>query len=104
MVSQTNPFLGFKVRAKASDRIYLIKQEIDAIENKEFLTERLSIVRDTFIFCVYTGLSHSDVEKLRRDNLVTGIDGKQWLSFKGQKPMYPAIFPYWTMRWPSLEI
>lgn len=88
-----NPFTGFKIKSKTSDRIFLSSKEVDTIHKKQFLTDRLSAVRDVFIFCIYTGLSHSDVTKLTQDNIVEGEDGKNWLSFKRTKTDVPCKIP-----------
>ncbi|MCF8294004.1 MAG: site-specific integrase [Chitinophagaceae bacterium] len=66
---------------------------METIHTKQFLTERLSVVRDVFIFCIYTGLSHSDVAKLTQDHIVEGEDGKSWLSFKRTKTDVPCKVP-----------
>ena len=90
---KVNPFTGFKIKSKTSDRIFLSSKEVETIHTKQFLTERLSAVRDVFIFCIYTGLSHSDVAKLTQDHIVEGEDGKSWLSFKRTKTDVPCKVP-----------
>lgn len=52
---------------------------------KELHTLRLDQVRDIFIFCCYTGLAHTDVVKLSKDNVVIGIDGERWIKTKRNK-------------------
>lgn len=37
------------------------------------------MVKDTFLFCCYTGLAYVDVAKLTPDNISAGIDGERWL-------------------------
>ncbi len=66
------------------DRGYLLDEEIKAIIHKEFTTERLSNVRDIFIFSCFTGLAYIDVANLTQDNLVEN-DGKYWIMTKRQK-------------------
>ena len=46
---------------------------------------RIAVVRDTFVFCCYTGLAYIDVKKLHRDNLVRNIDGDLWIEAKRTK-------------------
>ena len=41
---------------------------------------RAAQVRDIFLFCCFTGLAYADVKKLRRWEIVTGVDGEKWLS------------------------
>ena len=80
-----NPFVNFKSTAKAKERTYLTQQELDAITNKKFVVERLTQVRDVFVFCCYTGLSYADAKKLKRNEIGTGMDGGQWIFTNRQK-------------------
>jgi hypothetical protein len=40
---------------------------------------------DIFLFSCYTGLAYSDVQKLRRSEISTGIDGGKWIFTRRQK-------------------
>lgn len=80
-----NPFINFKSSAKAKERTYLTQQELDAITNKKFVVDRLTQVRDVFVFCCYTGLSYADVKKLRRNEIGIGTDGGRWIFTSRQK-------------------
>ena len=53
----------------------------------------LSIVRDVFIFAVYTGLSYVDIGNLTNENINVGIDKSLWLSYYRQKTDIHAILP-----------
>lgn len=88
-----NPFPKFKIENKTVDRVKLEKHEIEAIEKKEFSTNRLTMIRDVFLFCIYTGLAHADVHKLSSSNIVIGVDGNRWLSFKRRKTDVPNPVP-----------
>jgi integrase len=61
--------------------------------NKDMATDRLTQVRDIFLFCCFTGLAYADVKKLRRWDIVTGIDGEQWINIKRQKTDTPSHIP-----------
>jgi len=74
-----NPYSKFKVGLKETHREYLTADELSRIEAKEIQIERLSAVRDIFVFACYTGLSFSDITKLNHDHLKTGIDKKTWI-------------------------
>ncbi|MBN8720084.1 MAG: site-specific integrase [Sediminibacterium magnilacihabitans] len=74
-----DPFLGYKMSKKEVDVNPLTKEEIQAIREKEFLTERLGQVRDIFLFCCYTGLAYADVFKLKRSEIGIGVDGGKWI-------------------------
>ena len=75
---------------------YLTQEEIIRIEKKEFKIERLNVIRDIFIFCVYTGLAYAEVESLCPDNITTGMDGELWLNIhrkKTKKDYQVPLFP-----------
>lgn len=85
-----NPFSCLKFRTTKVVREILTQEEIDTIYKKEFLTERLSQVRDIFIFMCYTGLSYIDAAQLTEDNIKTAFDGHQWVMTKRQKTSVPS--------------
>ena len=88
-----DPFLNYKNKIKTVDRVYLTTGELQEMTNKDMVTDRLTQVRDIFLFCCFTGLAYADVKKLRRLDLVTGIDGEQWISIKRQKTDTPSRIP-----------
>ncbi|CAD0225547.1 site-specific integrase [Chryseobacterium sp. JV274] len=77
--------LGYKAKLKVVERPYLSKEEIQAIYEKEFASDRLSQVRDIFLFSCYTGLAYVDVKKLSKSHVNIGIDGDQWIFTHRQK-------------------
>ncbi|MBB6128597.1 site-specific integrase [Mucilaginibacter lappiensis] len=80
-----NPYLNYKPKQKAVHREVLTKEELQRLTKKKFSVERLSTVRDMFVFCCYTGLAYVDVHKLKRSELVKGIDGDLWIYTSRQK-------------------
>ena len=88
-----DPFLNYKNKIKIVDRVYLTTGELQEMTNKDMVTDRLTQVRDIFLFCCFTGLAYADVKKLRRWDLVTGIDREQWISIKRQKTDTPSRIP-----------
>lgn len=84
-VTFIDPYANFKMSFEKSDRSYLDLDEVQTIYNKEFESERLSKVRDVFVFACWTGLSYSDIHDLTEDNLKTGIDGNLWIMSKRNK-------------------
>ncbi|MEP6728251.1 MAG: site-specific integrase [Bacteroidota bacterium] len=80
-----DPFMNFASRQTKTHRTFLTQQELNNIINKNFELERLDRVKDIFVFCCYTGLAHTDVEKLTSNNIVVGIDGKKWIHTFRQK-------------------
>ena len=81
----TNPFLNYKPKLKPVSRIALTNEELSLLRNKSFIVERLECVKDTFLFCCYTGLAYADVAALNRSHILKGIDGDIWLHTFRQK-------------------
>lgn len=80
-----DPFIRFKPSYIRNDREFLRKDELQAIEEKQFAIERLQIVKDLFVFSCYTGLSYIDVMQLSKENVQLGIDGNKWVITIRQK-------------------
>lgn len=77
-----NPFVGYQVRkGKTTTRVYLSRDEIDAIEALDLTAQaRLEKARDFFLFSVYTGLRHSDALNLKAQNVKTDNQHVSWIS------------------------
>lgn len=93
----SDPFLHYKHTMKRVDRVFLSADELQEIINKQFDVKRLSQVRDVFVFCCLTGLAFADVKRLRKENLVKGIDGDLWIEInrlktntKSKVPLLPT--------------
>lgn len=74
-----NPFSQYKNKAKPKEKDFLSQIQLDRIINLNIKVERVDRVRDIFVFCCYTGLSYADVKKLKRNEIVTGVDGEKWI-------------------------
>ena len=88
-----NPFLNYKIKIKKVDRPYLSKEELETMASKKFVSVRLELVRDIFLFSCYTGLAYIDVQKLKRSEIVKGFDGEQWIFTSRQKTDTPSRIP-----------
>jgi len=82
---ERDPFAKFRGSKKEVKRDFLTEEELERIWQKTFPAGRLTLVKDTFLFCCYTGLAYVDVAKLSSNNISTGIDGEQWLFIDRQK-------------------
>ncbi len=80
-----DPYLNYKPKQKAVHREALTKEELQKMYKKKFTINRLNVVRDVFVFCCYTGLAYVDVHKLKRSEMVKGIDGNLWIHTSRQK-------------------
>ncbi|RYZ30471.1 MAG: site-specific integrase [Chitinophagaceae bacterium] len=88
-----DPFSGFKMTKREVERVALTESELQKIIDKDFGIERLSLVRDIFIFCCFTGLAYADVKKLKRNEIAIGIDGGKWIFTSRQKTEAPSRIP-----------
>ncbi len=88
-----NPFANYKSKVKEVERVYLTEAEIQSIIEKDFKTERLSLVRDIFLFSCFTGLAYIDVKNLTKSHISYGIDGEQWIFTHRQKTESASKIP-----------
>ena len=88
-----NPFANYKSKVKEGERVYLSEGEIQNIINKDFKTERLSLVRDIFLFSCFTGLAYIDVKNLTKSHISIGIDGDKWIFTHRQKTESASKIP-----------
>ena len=88
-----NPFANYKSKVKEVERVYLSEVEIQNIINKDFKTERLSLVRDIFLFSCFTGLAYIDVKNLTKSHISIGIDGDKWIFTHRQKTESASKIP-----------
>lgn len=88
-----NPFANYKSKVKEVERVYLSEEEIQNIINKDFKTERLSLVRDIFLFSCFTGLAYIDVKNLTKSHISIGIDGEKWIFTHRQKTETASKIP-----------
>jgi site-specific recombinase XerD len=88
-----NPFANYKSKVKEVERVYLSEMEIQNIINKDFKTERLSLVRDIFLFSCFTGLAYIDVKNLTKSHISIGIDGDKWIFTHRQKTESASKIP-----------
>jgi site-specific recombinase XerD len=88
-----NPFANYKSKVKEVERVYLSEKEIQNIIEKDFKTERLSLVRDIFLFSCFTGLAYIDVKNLTKSHISFGIDGEKWIFTHRQKTESASKIP-----------
>ena len=88
-----DPFVKFKPKLEKREREFLTEAELKKIESLQSPIERLSIVKDLFIFSCYTGISYGDIMKLSKENLMEGIDGSSWIMANRNKTGTPFKIP-----------
>lgn len=69
---QTNPFKT-KLHIDKLEYNPLSLVQVQALKDKQITIERLSKVRDLFVFQCYTGLAYTDMATLTRDNIKDGM-------------------------------
>jgi len=87
-----SPF-PIKIIFTSATPIYLTSDELQLMADKDLATDRLRQVRDIFLFCCFTWLAYIDVKNLRKTDIVTGVDGEQWIAIKRQKTNTPSRIP-----------
>lgn len=87
-----NPVCTLKVKKTKVEKGFLTEKEISAIE-KVLLKPNLQIVRDIFLFAVYTGAAFVDVSQMKVANISQGIDKSLWLQYNRQKTDQRVALP-----------
>ena len=100
---EKDPFLNYKIKIRDTNRPFLLQEEIDRILKLNILTDRLSRVRDIFLFSCYTGLSYADVQKLRRIDITIGHDGEKWIHTERAKTATKTHVPLLTQAMKIIE-
>ena len=80
-----DPFLGIHFHEKEVVREFLTMDELQTIYRKEFPLERLTLVRDVFIFAAFTGMAFIDVQQLAPEHIVRDNNGNLWIRKPRQK-------------------
>lgn len=79
-----SPFKDFRVTPKVRDRAYLDIQEVGKVKSLQGLSRYDSLIRDAFVFSCLTGLSFSDIKKLKTDALKI-VGQHHWIIGKREK-------------------
>ena len=81
----TDPFSSYDIKLEPVDRGYLTMSELQTIMNRKFSCERLTHVRDIFVFSCFTGLAYIDAKKLKKEEIQERFDGRPWIVTKRGK-------------------
>lgn len=69
--TKNNPYNNFKIESEVyGDPIYLTKEELDILYNKEISDKKLARVRDMFCLQCFIGARVGDFTKLKRENII----------------------------------
>lgn len=89
-----DPFLGKRFKRTKADRGFLTEPELKsimALDLKAF--PRLECVRDTFVFCCFTGLAFIDVKTLKRSDISADANGNMWIRKNREKTEELSVIP-----------
>lgn len=100
---EKNPYVNYKSKLTPVTPDFLTELQLEAIKNKIFKTERLTLVRDIFLFSCFTGLAYIDIQNLTYDRISLGIDGGKWIKMKRTKTKVEASIPILPMAENILE-
>lgn len=88
-----DPFKLFKSKKTKCNKKPLSSEELHRLENKVFSSDRLSVIRDIFVFQCYTGLAYIDAYQLKASDIKNGIDGSLWIMSSRQKSKSKTDIP-----------
>lgn len=89
-----DPFIGKKYQRTHSERQHLNEAELKAVMELDLKDlPRLEVVRDTFVFCCFTGLAFCDIKSLKRSDITTDANGNAWIRKAREKTGEMSIIP-----------
>lgn len=96
---QNDPWALFDMALDEVDTVFLTEEQLEILIHKPMPSERLSVVRDVFVFSCLTGLAYADMSRLKFAELSIGIDGKIWIQKKRKKSTVTFKVPLltWTL-------
>lgn len=75
-----DPFIGKHFKRTVANKTFLTEPEIKALRDLDLHAfPRLERVRDTFVFCCFTGLAFTDIQSLKRSDIIIDGDGNKWI-------------------------
>lgn len=80
-----DPFRDYEVKKEQTTRYFLTKDEIRQLMYGKLKNAKQELYRDLFVFCIFTGLSFSDMRNLSEENIRTYFDEHLWISINRQK-------------------
>ena len=80
-----DPFREYEIKKEETRRGFLTKDEIRQLMDGKLKNAKQELYRDLFVFCIFTGLSFSDMRNLSEENIRTYFDEHLWISINRQK-------------------
>lgn len=89
-----DPFVGKRFKRTVAEREFLTEPELQAMMNVDLHEfPRLETVRDTFVFCCFTGLAFCDIKSLQWSDIEKDRDGNMWIRKSREKTGELSIIP-----------
>jgi len=82
---QKDPFMLYKPTVIKKEVVFLTRMELKKLEEFDFASERLTLYRDQFIFCCYSGLGFKEMVNLKKENIAEGFDSRLWIEVHREK-------------------
>ncbi len=88
-----NIFASFKIRKTRYESKWLNWEQLTTIQTKKLHQPMISLVRDLFIFCCYTGMAPMDMQLLKPHQIYCGTDKLTWMTYTRTKSKISANVP-----------
>ena len=88
-----DPFIGYTFEYSQTVPRFLSEKELKLMMRTPLPKSNLNLVRDVFLFSVFTGISFSDIRNLTEKNLAQAEDGTWWIHSARQKTGTPFHVP-----------
>ncbi len=82
---KVNPFSGIKLRKGEKSVQFLTEEEVGKIRTTDFHNESLNRIRDLFVFQAASGLSYTDMAKLKPEDVQRAPNGQYYIHDKRNK-------------------
>lgn len=80
-----DPFFAYHISKEETKRGFLTMEEITKLTNFTPKKKNHGLIRDLFIFCVFTGLCWRDMAELTKENVRIKEDGSMWIDTRRKK-------------------
>ena len=88
-----DPFLLYRAKSVKKELVFLTVEELEKLEKQTFQITRIQVIKDCFVFCCYTGLAFKEMVNLKKEHIVKGYDGEDWIKMKRQKTQKELSIP-----------
>ena len=88
-----DPFISYQPKLTKTKRKYLSADQLKSIEEKVINIDRLSYIRDLFVFSCYSAFAYIDAINFTPNEIVLGIDGEKWIYTNRGKNDNPVRIP-----------